>query len=200
MVEEAADPLHERPDGCGVGGDAEQVAHSPVVGKAPQCSTSETWSGMGAPNRKLRSRAIRQSGPTVGWGPADLGGSVPDRGDSAAPVARGCDRTGSAQPCDRSGRPVGQCGCCAWCGAGVGFPDAEVNEHVRVELRDGLGDSGVLVGMNPVVYHMMQTAPRWIGSHARQFTHPTIRPRAGQWWCRVLLSRHCRKPASHPSS
>ena len=49
--------------------------------------------------------------------------------------------------------------CCAQCGAGVGFSDADVNEHVSVELRDGLDDSVVLAGLNPVEYRTMQAAP-----------------------------------------
>ena len=50
--------------------------------------------------------------------------------------------------------------------------DPRLDEHVRVELRDGLDDSVVLVGMDPVEYRTMQTVPRRIGVDTRQCTHP----------------------------
>ena len=58
------------------------------------------------------------------------------------------------------------------CGARVGLPHTDVDEHVRVEAGDGLDDPFVLVGMNPVKHRTMQAAPRRIGVDSRQLTDP----------------------------
>ncbi len=135
---------------------------------------------------------------------ADLGCGVLDRGDGASPVARGGDRRRLARPregaacasvdldaaahhdvferrafgCgteDRRGGLIGE-GCRnVRCGAGVGLPDADMDEHVRVELGDGLDDSVVLVGVNPVEDRTLEPMSRGIGIDTRQFPHPRLR-------------------------
>ncbi len=47
-----------------------------------------------------------------------------------------------------------------------------MHEDVRVEAGNGVDDSFVLVGMNPVKHRTLQAVPRRIGVDTRQFTDP----------------------------
>ena len=134
---------------------------------------------------------------------ADTGGSSFDGGDGATPVARGLDRCGlvgagqgSASPAvhldpaadhqvfertalgscsdDRCRGRIGQQRRGVGSGACIGFPHPDVDEHVRVEVDDGVDDSIVFVGVDPVEYRTIESAPRWIGIDPRQRSHPVL--------------------------
>ena len=59
-------------------------------------------------------------------------------------------------------------------GTGVGFPDADVDQHVRIEVDDGLDDAVVFVGVNPVERRTLEPAPRRIGIDPRQGLDPRL--------------------------
>jgi hypothetical protein len=75
---------------------------------------------------------------------------------------------------DRNGCLIGEDGSDVGCCAGVGFPDADMDQDVRVERGDRVDDPVVLVGVNSVKDRTMETVSRWIGIDTGQFTHPRL--------------------------
>ena len=75
---------------------------------------------------------------------------------------------------DRGGRVAGEPLGHGGAGAGVGLPDGEVHQHVRVERRDDVDDPLAIAGIDEVELAATQPAPGRIDVDAEDRAHPGL--------------------------
>ncbi len=129
------------------------------------------WRRRGASPVARGSDRSRLAGRVMRYGerPVDLDAAAHD--DVFERGALGCGTE------DRGGRLIGEDGSHVRC-RGIGLPDADVDQHVRVELGDGFDDSVVLVGVNSVKDRTLEPVSRRIGIDSGQFpTHDSASSR-----------------------
>ena len=60
------------------------------------------------------------------------------------------------------------------CKTRVGLPNTEVNDEMRIEIHDDLGDIGGLVQGDAFEGRAIEATPGWIGIDAKDWSDPTL--------------------------